>query len=640
MILLIPLGGRGDRFKKLGYKKPKPLINVMGKPIITWLFDHLDLNSITMVIIPYNRELEKYCFEEFMTKTYPKINFRFVKIPYQTQGAAETVWYALNTLASDMRDCPILCLDGDNFYLNNIVQQWKNGNSVFFYQDDSGKECFSFITMNDQNHLLDIAEKERISSYACTGAYGFESYMILKKYCQEIMKQNLKQKNEYYLSGVVKLMITHDYLFYGQSVSTNDYVCLGTPLDVRLFCNNYPKISANNGHETIKTQRYCFDLDNTLVTYPKIDGDYSSVQPIQHNIDFLKYLKKIGHTIIIYTARRMKTHHGNLGSVMADIGKITFETLVKFDIPYDEIYFGKPYADYYIDDAAISVYDDLEKEIGYYRSNIDTRSFNNIVGDVIYIYKKYGKDLSGEIYWYEHIPNSIKDMFPLYFGSDGHQYTMERINGIPFSRLLLSQDLTIEQLKHIINSIHRIHQTPIPETEPKINIYQNYIPKLRERYENYDYKQFRNSDKIYQLICNQLDEYERNSYGQLAIIHGDSVFTNIMINQFGKIKFIDMRGKVGSTLTITGDKYYDWAKLYQSLLGYDEILENKQITIQYKNTLIEYFENRFVSDFGEKLFHYLKYLTCSLLFSLIPLHDNQKCQKYYQLICQILDLAI
>ena len=51
------------------------------------------------------------------------------------------------------------------------------------------------------------------------------------------------------------------------------------------------------------------------------------------------------------------------------IGKITFDTLDKYDIPYDEIYFGKPYADYYIDDLAINCYDELEKKLGFYQMN-------------------------------------------------------------------------------------------------------------------------------------------------------------------------------------------------------------------------------------------------------------------------------
>ena len=54
------------------------------------------------------------------------------------------------------------------------------------------------------------------------------------------------------------------------------------------------------------------------------------------------------------------------------------KTLEKFNIPYDEIYFGKPYAHVYIDDLAVNCYDDLEKELGFYTDNISPRDFNEI----------------------------------------------------------------------------------------------------------------------------------------------------------------------------------------------------------------------------------------------------------------------
>ena len=147
------------------------------------------------------------------------------------------------------------------------------------------------------------------------------------------------------------------------------------------------------------------------MTTPLEGGDYTSVEPIQKNIDFLKYLRKFGHTIIIYTARRMRTHGGNVGGVMADIGKITFETLEKFDIPFDEIYFGKPYANIYIDDAALNAFDDLEKGTGYYMDSISPRDFNEIQENSIDTYTKKSTDLSGEIYYYRNIDLQLKICF-------------------------------------------------------------------------------------------------------------------------------------------------------------------------------------------------------------------------------------
>ena len=73
-----------------------------------------------------------------------------------------------------------------------------------------------------------------------------------------------------------------------------------------------------------------------------------------------------GHTIIIATARRMRTHKGNVPAVVADIGEITLRQLREMGIPHDEISFGKPWAQFYVDDLAVNAHRDLHKEIGFY----------------------------------------------------------------------------------------------------------------------------------------------------------------------------------------------------------------------------------------------------------------------------------
>jgi fructosamine-3-kinase len=154
---------------------------------------------------------------------------------------------------------------------------------------------------------------------------------------------------------------------------------------------------------------------------------------------------------------------------------------------------------------------------------------------------------------------------------------------------------------------------------------------MAERYNQYDYSQFKDSKKTYDDIQEDLKKYK----GAKTVIHGDPVFTNILINNFGKIKFIDMRGKIKDTLTIHGDYLYDWAKMYQSLIGYDEIHEGKHVSHDYKLRMINIFYEQFVQFYGEKDWTHLKTITKSLLFSLIPLHNNKKCVDYYELIKSI-----
>ncbi len=629
MIIIIPIGGIGQRFKDLGYKKPKALINIYGKPIISYLLDNLNTDNIDYILIPYNKEYQNYRFEGFLTKHYPNLNLKFVCLQNNTRGAAETINIGINKI-NEERDIPVLCLDSDSFYTCDIISQWNGENCIFSFEDKRENPIYSYVKTSHNNKIVDIKEKEKISDNACTGAYGFSSIMELKKYTSKIIEENITQKSEFYTSGVIKEMINDDLFFKNKTISQSNFICLGTPLQLKFFYNNFPRKNSINNKIVIQNKRICFDLDNTLVTFPTVRNDYASVKPIKKNIDFLKYLKSFGNTIIIYTARRMKTHNGNIGKINSDIGKITFQTLDNFNIPYDEIYFGKPYADIYIDDLALNCFDDLEKEFGYYNNKIDPRDFHTIhMGSIETIIKK--GELEGEHFYYENIPSSLKDMFPLYILGNSKTITIEKINGLTVTELFLSATLTQNTFIHILNSVNRIHNCDIIQDDD-INLYQNYATKFKRRYKQYDYSLFENSEDIYESILKKLQYYEKNNLGRKTVIHGDPVFTNIIINNYGKIKFIDMRGKVGEKLTIFGDWLYDWAKIFQSIIGYDEILLSKFIDNNYKKNVIDIFKDYFINKFSSEDFDNLKMITKSLIFTLIPLHNNEKCSKYYDLL--------
>lgn len=631
MIVIIPLGGIGERFKNNNYKLPKALIKIFGKPIIYYLLDFLNLDNIDMVYIPYNPIYSKYRFEDMLYNRYPHIPFKFLNLNKNTEGASETINIALKEL--NIEDKPILCLDADNFYDIDIITRWNGQNRIFTIIDNTNSSIFSYIKIDENNTIKDILEKNKISNLACTGAYGFNSYKNLLKYTNYIIKNNIRYKNEFYISTAIKECINNGEIFLNDTINFNNWHCLGTPVQLKLFYNNYPCISSFNKKNMISKMRICFDLDNTLVTFPKIKNDYTSVEPIHQNINMLKYLKKMGHTIIIYTARRMKTTGGNIGKVMNNIGKITFDTLEKFKIEYDEIYFGKPHADIYIDDLALNCYDNIEKELGFYMDDILSRDFNSIDKSMIDTIIKKSSNLSGEIFYYNNIPNEIKDLFPILidYDTDNQWYIIEKIKGISVTSLYLDELLTTETLICIMNSLSRIHNVNI-NNSIEINIYDNYSKKLINRYNSFDYSAFDNSEKIFNYINNKLLYYETKNYGIKSVIHGDPVMTNVLINNFGKIKFIDMRGKIEDNNTIYGDVMYDWAKLYQSLIGYDSILQNKNVNINYKQDMLKTFEKYFLSKFDDNYYYYLKIITASLLFTLIPLHNNPKCNDYYNLI--------
>jgi capsule biosynthesis phosphatase len=98
--------------------------------------------------------------------------------------------------------------------------------------------------------------------------------------------------------------------------------------------------------------RICLDLDGVICDFKREGETYSDVRPIEGAIEKIQNLKKSGHYIIINTARHMKTCCSNLGLLNARVSKITIDWLEKHEIPFDEIYFAKPWAQVYIDDNA------------------------------------------------------------------------------------------------------------------------------------------------------------------------------------------------------------------------------------------------------------------------------------------------
>ena len=111
--------------------------------------------------------------------------------------------------------------------------------------------------------------------------------------------------------------------------------------------------------------RYCFDLDGTISENKKDGQSYEDVIPLPGSVDTINRLKESGHYIIIFTARNMVTHNNNLGKIISNQAPIVIEWLKKYNIPYDELLFGKPHYDYIIDDKAIQFksWDDLNENL-------------------------------------------------------------------------------------------------------------------------------------------------------------------------------------------------------------------------------------------------------------------------------------
>jgi len=98
--------------------------------------------------------------------------------------------------------------------------------------------------------------------------------------------------------------------------------------------------------------RICIDIDGTICKLRQEAENYKDLKPIDGAADKIKELKKQGAYIILCTARHMKSCDSNIGKVIAKQGHTLIDWLFRFGFEYDELWFGKPYANLYIDDKA------------------------------------------------------------------------------------------------------------------------------------------------------------------------------------------------------------------------------------------------------------------------------------------------
>ena len=262
--IIIPLGGLGNRFKKKNYKNPKALITINNKCIIYWLLDNIKISNNCTVLIPYNeKEYKDFDLEIKLQTRYPNIKFKFFALKNNTRGAVETISICLQKFSMEMtiypilgpnkaleeQDGPVICIDSDNFYLQNIIEEWNGENKIFVFEDIQKNPIFSYVKKDTDNNLLEIIEKEKISNLACCGAYGFSSIYSLHNYCLKLINNQIYQKDEFYTSGLVQLMLQDNIQFKVSTILNKNYFTLGVPENLRKF-------------ETV----FLLDLDGTLVS--------------------------------------------------------------------------------------------------------------------------------------------------------------------------------------------------------------------------------------------------------------------------------------------------------------------------------------------------------------------------------------
>ena len=597
MIPVIPMMGLGERFSKVGYSEVKPMVRINSNHLIKKVIDPV-LEKFQSVYVICNKDIELQ-----IRSIYDNSKVVIIVLNNLTKGAADTLYQASEFLPKDKK---IACLDCDTILhrsaIDKLFGDFCNAILTFIDQDKIG--IYSYVNIDSNNNIVEIKEKEAISTIANAGVYVFENVDVLKNSCYNI----LLKPGELYLSRAVDDAINNGNIFKSIDI-TNSFDCCGTPAQLKTYSRS-----------TKSKKILCFDIDGTLVY-----DLYKNPKAIEKNVTFCNEAYKDGHEIILHTARGMLSNNGDRNKIEA-LRPYIVDTLNSLGILYHQLILMKPYADLYIDDKSIAAHKDLEKETGLYLyEEHQSRIHNKITSNGNKIIKE--GNLDGENYYYNNIPEEIKDLFPKVYNTSRNCVVLQKINKPTYSTLLMSQKLTKLDIDFLIQSIDRIHK--LQSDGKEIDLNWAYKQKVVERLDYFKdlYTKLEINVDFYRNMSN-LDF--KNSYGR---IHGDPVFTNIFLDS-NHCKFIDSRGVWDQKLTNSGDIDYDYAKILQSLYGYDYALHDELIQDSYLKSLRDYYLDKIkdVTDVNQ-----LKNKTRLLFVSMIPFHkeDINRCERFAKIISNI-----
>jgi HAD superfamily hydrolase (TIGR01509 family) len=235
MNVLIPMAGAGSRFEKAGYSFPKPLIDVDGKPMIQVVVENLNIDANYIFIVQKSHR-EKYNLDGLLNLIVPGCSI--IEVNTITEGAACTALLAKDLINNNS---PLFFANSDQYV------EWDSNEFMYKMNEtnvDGGIVSFksihpkwSFAKLNNNGYVEEVAEKNPISDIATVGYYYWKSGKDFVKYAEEMIQNNIRVNNEFYVCPVFNQAIKDGKKII--TVNANKMWGLGTPEDLKYYLDNF-----------------------------------------------------------------------------------------------------------------------------------------------------------------------------------------------------------------------------------------------------------------------------------------------------------------------------------------------------------------------------------------------------------------
>jgi glucose-1-phosphate thymidylyltransferase len=249
MKVIIPLAGFGKRMRPHTWSKPKPLLNVAGKPVLGHILDKLvyppeqtpeiEIDELIFIVGWLGEQIEEY----YAASGYP-YPARFVE-QRELLGQAHAIW-----LAREYLDGPVLVIFVDTVFAADLSGLQESGlDGMLYVREVEDPRRFGVAVVGEDGLVARLVEKPTTldNRLAVVGVYYVREAAWLIRAIEELMARDIQTKGEYYLADAFTLMIEQGARFGVRPVSV--WEDCGTPQDVLQTNRYFLENGRDNGRE-------------------------------------------------------------------------------------------------------------------------------------------------------------------------------------------------------------------------------------------------------------------------------------------------------------------------------------------------------------------------------------------------------
>lgn len=213
MKLVIPLAGYGTRMRPHTYVRPKPLINVAGKPVLAHILDRFqgfDIDEAIFIVGYMGDQIAEYVDTHY---TFPVT--RYVE-QRELKGQAHALW-----LARDYLSGPLFIIFVDTIADGSLdVVRSTDADGIAFVKEVEDPRRFGIAMTDEEGRIVRFVEKPDTMEHrlALIGLYWLREGRQLVEAIEELLVRDIQTKGEYYLADALQLMIDRGALFRPQEV--------------------------------------------------------------------------------------------------------------------------------------------------------------------------------------------------------------------------------------------------------------------------------------------------------------------------------------------------------------------------------------------------------------------------------------